>query len=255
MTYSLEIKNLRAGIEHKEILKGVDLMIKPKEVHALMGRNGSGKSTLAQTLMGSPTYKVLEGSAGIFGKDILGLETTERAKNGLFLSFQYPSEIPGVKVYSYLRMIYNKSHEAKLSPKVFREFLAKKIEVLEMDPSFSDRFLNEGFSGGEKKRMEMLQMLMLEPKVIILDEVDSGLDIDAIKIVSRAVNYLIEEHNSSVLLITHYSRILNYIKPDFVHIMLDGKIVKTGGEEVASHLEEYGYSSSELSVPAVKHEE
>jgi len=255
MVYSLEIKNLRSGIEQKEILKGVDLTIKPKEVHALMGRNGSGKSTLAQTLMGSPTYKVLEGSAKIFGKDILELETTERAKTGLFLSFQYPSEIPGVKVYSFLRMIYNKSHEAKLSPRMFREFLEKKIEVLEMDPSFSDRFLNEGFSGGEKKRMEMLQMLMLEPKVIILDEVDSGLDIDAIKVVSRAVNYLIEEHNSSVLLITHYSRILNYIKPDFVHVMLDGKIVKTGGEEVASHLEEYGYSSSELNVPAVKHEE
>ena len=255
MSYSLEIKNLRSGIEQKEILKGVDLALKAGEVHALMGRNGSGKSTLAQTLMGSPTYSVLGGTVQVLGKDILNLETTERAKNGLFLSFQYPSEIPGVKVYSYLRMLHNKSHEDKLSPKMFREYLAKKMEVLEMDPTFADRFLNEGFSGGEKKRMEILQMLMLEPKVIILDEVDSGLDIDAIKIVSRAVNYLIEEHNSSVLLITHYSRILNYIKPDFVHIMLDGKIVKTGGEEVASHLEEYGYSSSELSVPAVKHEE
>ncbi|KKS65249.1 MAG: FeS assembly ATPase SufC [candidate division WWE3 bacterium GW2011_GWB1_42_6] len=255
MSYSLEIKNLRSGIEQKEILKGVDLALKAGEVHALMGRNGSGKSTLAQTLMGSPTYSVLGGTVQVLGKDILNLETTERAKNGLFLSFQYPSEIPGVKVYSYLRMLHNKSHEDKLSPKMFREYLAKKMEVLEMDPTFADRFLNEGFSGGEKKRMEMLQMLMLEPKVIILDEVDSGLDIDAIKIVSRAVNYLIEEHNSSVLLITHYSRILNYIKPDFVHIMLDGKIVKTGGEEVASHLEEYGYSSSELNVPAVKHEE
>ena len=255
MSYSLEIKNLRSGIEQKEILKGVDLALKAGEVHALMGRNGSGKSTLAQTLMGSPTYSVLGGTVQVLGKDILNLETTERAKNGLFLSFQYPSEIPGVKVYSYLRMLHNKSHEDKLSPKMFREYLAKKMEVLEMDPTFADRFLNEGFSGGEKKRMEILQMLMLEPKVIILDEVDSGLDIDAIKIVSRAVNYLIEEHNSSVLLITHYSRILNYIKPTFVHIMLDGKIVKTGGEEVASHLEEYGYSSSELNVPAVKHEE
>jgi Fe-S cluster assembly ATP-binding protein len=255
MSYSLEIKNLRSGIEQKEILKGVDLALKAGEVHALMGRNGSGKSTLAQTLMGSPTYSVLGGTVQVLGKDILNLETTERAKNGLFLSFQYPSEIPGVKVYSYLRMLHNKSHEDKLSPKMFREYLAKKMEVLEMDSTFADRFLNEGFSGGEKKRMEMLQMLMLEPKVIILDEVDSGLDIDAIKIVSRAVNYLIEEHNSSVLLITHYSRILNYIKPTFVHIMLDGKIVKTGGEEVASHLEEYGYSSSELNVPAVKHEE
>ena len=255
MSYSLEIKNLRSGIEQKEILKGVDLALKAGEVHALMGRNGSGKSTLAQTLMGSPTYSVLGGTVQVLGKDILNLETTERAKTGLFLSFQYPSEIPGVKVYSYLRMLHNKSHEDKLSPKMFREYLAKKMEVLEMDPTFADRFLNEGFSGGEKKRMEILQMLMLEPKVIILDEVDSGLDIDAIKIVSRAVNYLIEEHNSSVLLITHYSRILNYIKPDFVHIMLDGKIVKTGGEEVASHLEEYGYSSSELNVPAVKHEE
>ncbi|KKS59967.1 Fe-S cluster assembly ATPase SufC [candidate division WWE3 bacterium RIFOXYD1_FULL_43_17] len=255
MSYSLEIKNLKSGIEQKEILKGVDLALKAGEVHTLMGRNGSGKSTLAQTLMGSPTYNVLGGTVQVLGKDILNLETTERAKTGLFLSFQYPSEIPGVKVYSYLRMLHNKSHEDKLSPKMFREYLGKKMEVLEMDPTFADRFLNEGFSGGEKKRMEMLQMLMLEPKVIILDEVDSGLDIDAIKIVSRAVNYLIEEHNSSVLLITHYSRILNYIKPDFVHIMLDGKIVKTGGEEVASHLEEYGYSSSELSVPAVKHEE
>ncbi len=255
MLYSLEIKNLRVGIDGKNILTGVDLNIKPKEVHALMGRNGSGKSTLAQTLMGNPSYEVLEGSAKVYGRETLSLEPTERAKLGLFLSFQYPSEIPGVKVYSYLRMLYNKSHEDKLSPKMFREFLAEKMKLLEMDESFSDRFLNEGFSGGEKKRMEMLQMLMLEPKVIILDEVDSGLDIDAIKIVSKAVNNLMERNGTSVLLITHYSRILNHIKPDFVHIMLDGKIIKTGGEEVAQNLEEYGYSQAELVSPPVKHEE
>ncbi len=254
MTNSLEVKKLKVEIDGKKILNGVDLLIKPNEVHALMGRNGSGKSTLAQTLMGNPSYQVLEGSARVFGKEILELEPAERAQLGLFLSFQYPSEIPGVKVYSYLRMLYNKSHEQKLSPKMFRELLAEKMKLLEMDESFSDRSLNEGFSGGEKKRMEMLQMLILEPKMIILDEVDSGLDIDAIKIVSKAVNSLMEKNGTSVLLITHYSRILNYIKPDFVHIMLDGKIVKTGGEEVAQHLEEYGYSQAELVSPPIKHE-
>ncbi|GIW69354.1 MAG: ABC transporter ATP-binding protein [Patescibacteria group bacterium] len=255
MKNSLEIENLRVTVDEKEILTGVDLKIKPKEVHALMGRNGSGKSTLAQTLMGNPIYKVVEGSAKIYGKEILNLEPTERAQLGLFLSFQYPSEIPGVRVYSYLRMLYNKSHEQKLSPKMFKELLQENMKLLEMDDSFADRFLNEGFSGGEKKRMEMLQMMMLEPKVVILDEVDSGLDIDAIKIVSKAVNNLMERNGTSVLLITHYSRILNHIKPDFVHIMLDGKIIKTGGEEVAQNLEEYGYSQAELVSPTVKDEE
>lgn len=250
----LEIKNLSAGIEGKKILNGVSLTIKPGEVHALMGKNGSGKSTLAQTLMGNATYSVIEGSAKINGKDILKLDPAERAQAGLFLSFQHPSEIQGVKVYSYLRMIYNKSHESPLSPKLFRDFMEEKMKLLEMDPSFSERFLNEGFSGGEKKRMEMLQMLILEPKIVILDEVDSGLDIDAVKIVSKAVNYLVQNKNSSVLVITHYARILKYLKPDFVHVMLNGQIVKTGGEEVALHLEEYGYTDSELKVSSPSNE-
>lgn len=246
MSNFLEIKNLKAGVDSKVILHGVDLKIEKGQVHCLMGRNGSGKSTLVQTLMGNPVFEVYDGSAIFMGKDLLNLGVTSRAGLGIFLSFQYPSEVPGVKVYSFLRLIYNKSHKEKLSPKSFREFLGEKMKMLNMSEEFSDRFLNEGFSGGEKKRTEILQMLVLEPKLIILDEVDSGLDIDSLKLVSNAVNYLVEKNNSSVLLITHYSRILKYIKPDYVHVMFEGKIVKTGGEEVADHLEQYGYTESEL---------
>lgn len=240
----LEVKNLKAGIESTQILNGVDLCVNESEVHALMGQNGSGKSTLAQTLMGSPTYSVISGSAKFNSKNLFELDVTERALNGLYLSFQYPSEIPGVKVYSYLRMIYNKTHELKLSPVKFRELLKEKMELLEMKPEFMDRFLNEGFSGGEKKRMEMLQMLVLEPKLVILDEVDSGLDIDAVRIVANAVNVLVKTSGASVIVITHYTRILNYIHPDFVHVMQEGKIVRSGDLSVAEDLEKHGYTKS-----------
>lgn len=237
----LKIKNLKVKVEDEQILKGVDFEVQEGQVNALMGQNGSGKSTLAQTLMGNPSYEVLEGEVVFKGENILDLSPDERSSKGIYLSFQHPSEIPGVKVYSYLRMIYNKSHEKNLSPKKFREFLAIKMDLLNLDESFTSRFLNEGFSGGEKKRMEMLQMLVLEPEISILDEVDSGLDVDAIKIVAAAVNYLIQENEMSVLLITHYSRILNYIKPNVVNIMVDGKIVKTGSAELADEVEKTGY--------------
>ncbi len=240
----LKVENLKAGIETAQILNGVDLSVNEGEVHALMGQNGSGKSTLAQTLMGSPTYSVISGKAKFNDKNLFELDVTERALNGLYLSFQYPSEIPGVKVYSYLRMIYNKTHELKLSPVKFRELLKEKMELLEMKPEFMDRFLNEGFSGGEKKRMEMLQMLVLEPKLVILDEVDSGLDIDAVRIVANAVNVLVKTSGASVIVITHYTRILNYIHPDFVHVMQEGKIVRSGDLSVAEDLEKHGYAKS-----------
>lgn len=238
----LKIERLRVSIETKEILKGLNLEIGPNTVHSIMGPNGSGKSTLAQTLMGHPTYTVTEGQATFENNNILEMEPDQRSQTGLFLSFQYPSEIPGVTVSSYLRLIYNKSTKQNLAPVKFRTLLKEKMELLDMDESFMQRFLNEGFSGGEKKRMEMLQMLILEPKLAILDEVDSGLDIDALKVVSKAVNYLKNEKKTSFLIITHYARILHHIKPDFIHIMKDGVITKTGGMEVAQELEEKGYN-------------
>ncbi len=238
----LNIKDLKAYIENKEILKGVSLDVASGEVNVLMGPNGSGKSTLAQSLMGHPFYEITSGSAVLDGKNLLDLDTTERSLNGLFLSFQYPSEIPGVTVSSYLRTIYNARQEKNLSPVKFRKLLKEKMELLDMSGEFMDRYLNEGFSGGEKKRMEMLQMLVLEPKIAILDEVDSGLDIDALKVVSKAVNYLKREKNMGVLVITHYTRILDHIDPDHVHIMKDGKIVKSGGKSLADDLESQGYA-------------
>lgn len=235
------IKDLKVKTEEKEILKGVDLEIENNSVHVLMGQNGSGKSTLAQTIAGNPSYEVTDGKIKFNGKDILDLKPEERSRFGIFLSFQYPSEISGVSVFSFLRLIYNNSHEEKLSPVKFRGLLLEKAKILGIEESMLSRSLNEGFSGGEKKRMEMLQMLVLEPKLAILDEVDSGLDIDALKIVAKSVNFLKEKTKMSVLIITHYARILKYLEPDFVHIMKDGKIVQSGDKNLAHELEEKGY--------------
>ena len=238
----LIVKNLNVKVEDKQVLKGVDLAVEKGKVHALMGQNGSGKSTLAQALMGSPVYTITNGEASFDGKNLLDLEPNARAKEGLFLSFQYPSEVPGVNILSYLRLIYNNKHDQKLSPIAFKKYIKEKLDLLDIKEDFLTRYLNDGFSGGEKKRMEMLQMLVLEPKLSILDEIDSGLDVDAMKLVSKAVNYLVKEKGMSVLIITHYTRILNYIQPDKVHIMQDGVIVKTGDKSLAHQLEEMGFA-------------
>ena len=241
----LEIKNLHIKTADKEIVKGLDLKVGKNQIHAIMGPNGSGKSTLASTLMGHPGYEVTSGEVLFLDENLLESEADERAAKGLFLSFQYPSEVEGVNISSYLRMIYNKSHETKVSPVKFREILKEKMEILDIKEEFINRYLNDGFSGGEKKRMEMLQMLVLEPKLAILDETDSGLDVDALKVVSKAVNYLVEKNQMSVIVITHYTRILNYIKPKFVHVLKDGKIIKEGGEELAHEIESQGYKAYE----------
>jgi Fe-S cluster assembly ATP-binding protein len=240
------IENLKVSIEQKEILKGLNLVVKQGEVHAIMGPNGTGKSTLAYTLMGHPAYKVTEGSVRFKGKELLDLPTDERSRLGLFLAFQYPVSIPGVTVANFLRTAVNARRKSLnpddkgISIPEFRKLLIEKMQMLKMDTSFAGRYLNEGFSGGEKKRAEILQMAILQPEIAILDETDSGLDIDALKIVSEGVNIL-REQNIGVLLITHYQRMLNYIKPDFVHVMLGGTIVESGGPELALHLEEHGY--------------
>ncbi len=242
----LVIKNLKVSIEDKEILKGVDLTVKQGEVHAIMGPNGTGKSTLAYTLMGHPSYIVTEGNVTFKNQDLLAMPTDERSRSGLFLAFQYPVSIPGVTMANFLRTAVNARRKAEnpedkgISIPEFRKLLLEKMKVLKVDPAFAGRYLNEGFSGGEKKRAEVLQMAVLQPEIAILDETDSGLDIDALKIVSEGVNVL-KEQNVGVLLITHYQRMLNYIKPDFVHIMLGGVIVESGGAELALHLEEHGY--------------
>jgi Fe-S cluster assembly ATP-binding protein len=242
----LEIRNLHVSIEDKEILKGVDLSVKQGEIHALMGPNGTGKSTLAYTLMGHPSYQVTEGEVWFKDKNVLELAPDERAHLGLFLAFQYPVSIPGVTVANFLRTAINSKMKAEdpqskgISIPDFRRLLKEKMNLLKMDNAFAGRYLNEGFSGGEKKRAEVLQMATLQPEIAIMDETDSGLDIDALRIVSEGVNVL-KGPNLGVLVITHYQRILNYIKPDFVHIMLGGRIVETGGPELALHLEEQGY--------------
>jgi Fe-S cluster assembly ATP-binding protein len=242
----LVIKNLKVNIEEKEILKGLNLIVRQGEVHAIMGPNGTGKSTLANTLMGHPSYTVTGGTAEFKGKQLLDLPTEERSRLGLFLAFQYPVSISGVTVANFLRTAVNARRKAEdvndkgISIPEFRKLLIEKMQMLKMDPSFAGRYLNDGFSGGEKKRTEILQMAVLKPEIAILDETDSGLDIDALKIVSEGVNIL-RSQNIGVLLITHYQRMLNYIKPDFVHVMLDGTIVESGGAELALHLEEHGY--------------
>jgi Fe-S cluster assembly ATP-binding protein len=242
----LVIKNLHVSIEDKEILKGLDLTVKQGEIHAIMGPNGTGKSTLAYTLMGHPSYTVTEGEIWFKGQNVLELEADERSRMGLFLAFQYPVAIPGVTVANFLRTAINarrrvENPEDKGIPiPEFRKTLKEKMELLKMDPSFAGRYLNDGFSGGEKKRAEILQMASLKPEIAILDETDSGLDIDALRIVSDGVNAL-SGPELGVLVITHYQRLLNYIKPQFVHIMLGGRIVESGGPELALHLEEQGY--------------
>jgi len=240
------INNLYAGIDGNEILKGVDLTVNQGEVHALMGPNGTGKSTLAYVLMGHPKYKVTEGEVIFKGVNLLDLKPDERARMGLFLAFQYPVAIPGVSVANFLRTAVNARRKADhpedkgIPIPEFRTMLKAKMDLLKMDHAFAGRYLNDGFSGGEKKKAEILQMAALEPEIAILDETDSGLDIDALRIVSDGVNTLRGE-DLGVLVITHYQRVLNYIKPDYVHIMLDGRIVESGGPELALTLEEQGY--------------
>jgi Fe-S cluster assembly ATP-binding protein len=242
----LVIQDLHVSINDQEILKGVNLTVRQGEVHALMGPNGTGKSTLAYVLMGHPSYEVLQGEAIFKGVNILELEPDKRSRMGLFLAFQYPVAIPGVSVANFLRTAINARRKAEndkdkgIPIPAFRRLLKEKMDLLQMDHSFAGRYLNEGFSGGEKKRAEILQMATLQPEIAILDETDSGLDIDALRIVSEGVNALRGE-TLGVLVITHYQRILNYIKPEFVHIMLGGRIVESGGPELALHLEEQGY--------------
>lgn len=242
----LEIKNLHVSIEDKEILKGLSLTINQGEIHAIMGPNGTGKSTLAYTLMGHPNYTVTEGEILFKGKNVLELEPDERSREGVFLAFQYPVAIPGVTVANFLRSAINARRRAEnpedkgMPIPEFRKMLKEKMDMLKMDHTFAGRYLNDGFSGGEKKRAEILQMATLRPEVAILDETDSGLDIDALRVVSEGVNAL-SGPDLGVLVITHYQRLLNYIKPHFVHVMMGGQIVESGGPELALHLEEHGY--------------
>ena len=242
MTSVLEIKNLHVEIDGKEILKGVDLTLKQGEIHAVMGPNGTGKSTLAQAIMGHPRYEVTQGEVILDGEDVLEMEVDERAQAGLFLGMQYPSEISGVTTSDFLRSAINAQREEgdEINLMQFIKKLDKNMEYLEIDQDMATRYLNEGFSGGEKKRNEILQLMMLEPKFGILDEIDSGLDIDALKVVSKGINKLRGEQFGS-LIITHYQRLLNYISPDHVHVMMRGRIVKSGGKELAERLEAEGY--------------
>ncbi len=236
----LKIENLRVEIDGQEIIKGLDLEVGKGEIHAIMGPNGSGKSTLSNVLMGHPRYEVTGGSVTFQDEDVLEMEPDERAKLGMFLAFQYPSEVPGVSVANFLRTAVNSVREEELSPMEMFRLIQDKMRVMQMDPKFAERYLNEGFSGGEKKRNEILQMLMLEPKLAIMDETDSGLDIDALQVVAKGVNELRGPEFSAVI-ITHYQRILRYIEPDHVHVMLDGRLVTSGGKELALDLEDKGY--------------
>jgi len=240
----LEIRNLHAVIDGKEILRGLDLSVKAGEIHAIMGPNGSGKSTLAKVLAGHPSYEVTEGEVIYEGRNLLEIEPDERARLGVFMAFQYPIEIPGVSNANFLRLAYNEKAKSEgrdeLDPLEFDDLIREKLKVVEMDASFINRSVNEGFSGGEKKRNEILQMAVLEPKLAVLDETDSGLDIDALRIVAGGVNKLSNQDNA-IILVTHYQRLLNYIEPHFVHVLYRGQIVKSGGKELAVELEKKGY--------------
>jgi Fe-S cluster assembly ATP-binding protein len=240
----LEIKDLRARVEDKEILKGIDLTVNAGEVHAVMGPNGSGKSTLAQVLAGNPAYEVTGGSIIYDGKNVLEMEPEERAQAGLFMAFQYPVEIPGVSNAYFLRTAYNEIRKAKgleeVDPLEFLDIMEQRLKLVDIDPDMQHRSVNAGFSGGEKKRNEILQMAVLEPRLAILDETDSGLDIDALRIVARGVNSLRRPDNATIV-VTHYQRLLNYIVPDYVHVLSAGRIAKSGGKELALELEEKGY--------------
>jgi Fe-S cluster assembly ATP-binding protein len=240
----LTIKNLRASIGEKEILRGIDLTVNAGEIHAVMGPNGSGKSTLAQVLAGHPGYEVTAGEVLYDGRDLLEMDPEVRAQEGIFLAFQYPIEIPGVTNAYFLRSAFNEIRKAKgmteLDPLEFLDLMEEKTKLVDMDPAMMNRSVNTGFSGGEKKRNEILQMAVLEPRLAILDETDSGLDIDALKVVAEGVNALRRPDNATIV-VTHYQRLLNYIVPDFVHVLANGRIVKSGGKELALELEEKGY--------------
>ena len=240
----LEVKDLRARVEEKEILKGINLTIRPGEVHAIMGPNGSGKSTLSSVLAGNPAFTVTGGSADFHGVDLLALSPEDRSHEGLFLSFQYPVEIPGVTMVNFMRAAVNEKrkyfNEPALSASDFLKLMRQKRAIVELDNKLASRSVNEGFSGGEKKRNEIFQMAVLEPRLAILDETDSGLDIDALRVVAGGVNKLKTDRNATIV-ITHYQRLLDYIKPDFVHVLYKGRIVKTGGPDLALELEERGY--------------
>jgi Fe-S cluster assembly ATP-binding protein len=252
----LAIRNLHASIDGAEILKGVDLELSKGEVHAIMGPNGSGKSTLAHVLMGHPSYEVTEGEVEFKGRQMLELDPDERSRLGMFLAFQYPSAIPGVTVANFLRLAVNAhrrgadGEENPIRIPEFRKLLQESMEQLKIDRSMTSRYLNEGFSGGEKKRMEMLQMAVLKPEIAVLDETDSGLDIDALRIVSDGVNRLVGPEMGA-LVITHYSRLLKYIKPDHIHVLVDGRIVRSGGPELADELEREGYTPYGVQEAAV----
>ena len=240
----LEIKNLHAAIGEKEILRGIDLTVNAGEIHAVMGPNGSGKSTLAQVLAGHPGYEVTEGEVLYDGRNLLEMDPEVRAQEGIFLAFQYPIEIPGVTNAYFLRSAFNEIRKAKgmeeLDPLEFLDLMEEKVKLVDMDPAMMNRSVNTGFSGGEKKRNEILQMAVLEPRLAILDETDSGLDIDALKVVAHGVNALRRPDNATIV-VTHYQRLLNYIVPDYVHVLANGRIVKSGGKELALELEEKGY--------------
>lgn len=255
---TLEIKNLHVSIEDKKILKGVNLTINTNEVHAIMGPNGTGKSTLSAAIMGNPSYTVTEGEILFDGENVLELEVDERARLGLFLAMQYPSEIPGITNAEFMRAAINakRAEDDKISVMDFIKKLDKNMELLNMKEEMAERYLNEGFSGGEKKRNEILQLLMLEPTFAILDEIDSGLDIDALKVVSKGVNAM-RGDSFGALIITHYQRLLDYITPDVVHIMMEGRVVMTGGAELAKRLEKEGYAkiSEELGIEYKEKEE
>lgn len=242
--YMLKVKDLHARINGKEILKGINLEVKPGEVHAIMGPNGSGKSTLSMVLAGSPAYEVTEGSAEFNGKDLLAMLPEDRSHEGLFLGFQYPVEIPGVSMVNFMRAAVNAKreyhHEPPMSATDFLKMMREKRAVVELDNKLASRSVNEGFSGGEKKRNEIFQMAVLEPKLSILDETDSGLDVDALRIVADGVNTLKNENNATIV-ITHYQRLLDYLKPQFIHILYKGRIVKSGGPELALEIEQRGF--------------
>ncbi len=241
----LKITNLHAEIaeDGTEILKGLDLEIKEGEIHAIMGPNGSGKSTLSKVISGHPAYEVTDGEILLRGESVLDMEPDERSRAGIFLAFQYPVEIPGVSIANFMRTAINAKRGEEVDIFDFQDQLVEKMEMLDMDPVFAERSVNDGFSGGEKKRNEILQLAMLEPTLAVMDETDSGLDIDALKVVSAGINKIKSQHsdNMAVLLITHYQRMLNYITPDHVHVMVDGRIVRSGGKELALELEEKGY--------------
>ena len=241
----LQVTNLHAEIaeEGTEILRGVNLSINEGEIHAIMGPNGSGKSTLSKVISGHPAYEVTDGDILFRGESILDMEPDERAQSGIFLAFQYPVEIPGVSIANFMRTALNAKRGEEIDIFDFQDLLIEKMELLEMDPVFAERSVNEGFSGGEKKRNEILQLALLEPTLAVMDETDSGLDIDALKVVSAGINKIKAQHQTdmAVLLITHYQRMLNYVKPDFVHVMVEGRIIRSGGPELALELEEKGY--------------